>query len=327
MTENETERRLVQVISDHYLLGRGGKLTIQVASTRAGISRQSFNRYYGHLKPYVLGQKSVAELLSGETLDLRSMLVNLQARIKSLQEEVQQIKGEREEFIETVRASHITTLMNSDLALHNSAQYRDVVEKQSLHNEKLVKDVQRLNVELTLAKAQVATKNYNSNVNAAAEIISLNPELSATFRNYFKTHDVDALENEKTDVITKKLARLYKLCEAGSYTVFVFVDRYLSNFEKYVVRIRALQIESCIVIRLPIFNSTEIKMMLKKLPIRTRVVLHIPICHSEAVIKAQRKFLFKDIPEVEFEASDKMTLPSIRDGYSEVDFCRVDQGD
>lgn len=327
MHENETERRLVRVISEHYLEGREGKLTIQVASIKAGISRQAFHRFYGHLKPYVLGQRSVGELLSTETIDLRSMLINSQERIKNLQAQVQQLKGEREGFAESVRLSYITTLMNSDLALHNAAQFRDVVEKQSLHAEKLVKDVQRLNAELTLAKAQVGTNIHNSGSNVTADIVSLNPELSTTFRNYFKSDNVDALEDEKAGVISKKLARLYKLCESGAPTVFVFIDRYLSSFEKYVIRIRARQIENAIAIRLPMFNSTEIKMALKKLPSRARVILHVPVCFSEAVIKAQRKFLFKEIPELEFEAADKMTFPQIRDGYFEVNFCRVDQGD
>lgn len=67
MNNIETGRRLPQVTSDNYLEGRDGKLTIQLVSTRACISRQVFHRFYSHLNLYVLGRISVRELSSTET--------------------------------------------------------------------------------------------------------------------------------------------------------------------------------------------------------------------------------------------------------------------
>ncbi|MEP4100974.1 hypothetical protein, partial [Paraglaciecola sp.] len=55
--------------------------------------------------------------------------------------------------------------------------------------------------------------------------------------------------------------------------------------------------------------------------------LWMPILDSEVIVKAQRKFHFSDIPEEEFASADKMSLPRISDGFSEVTQFLVSQGE
>ena len=123
------------------------------------------------------------------------------------------------------------------------------------------------------------------------------------------------------------MKKLSRLCEAEQSTVILFVDRYLTSFDKYVEQLRVRRVGKTIIARTPLFNRIELKLFARKLPDGHSVAVYIPLCTSEAVMRAQRKFLFRDVPEIEFDAADKMALPTIQDGYSEITVAQVKQGD
>lgn len=105
MSSKGTEEKLIRIISEHYLDGGRESLTIQVASKRAGISRQAFSRYYGHLKPYVLGKRPVEELMNGSIENVRGLLTKCQYRVRGLQEELEGVRAECNETIEKARVN------------------------------------------------------------------------------------------------------------------------------------------------------------------------------------------------------------------------------
>ena len=329
MSAKDTEQKLIRVIAEHYLERGEGKLTIQVASERAGISRQSFHRKYDHLKSYVLGKRPIEELIKGGMDDVRGLLGKCQIRVRELQEELGHLRAEHDAAIERERESYITTLMNSDITLRNNDQVRDTLEKQALHNEVLVKEIQRLELELTAARSR--DLSLSAKVQMAgrpdAEVIGIEPDLTAAFEIYSRTKDQDSFEDHKDKALEQTLKRLNKLCQHDGAAVILFVDRYLSSFRKYVDNYREGRLGKTIIVRMPLFNRIELKLLSGKLPEGTPVAIHVPFCASEAVIKAQRKFLFRDVPDIELDAADKMALPLIQDGYVEVTVFNVKQGD
>ena len=329
MSSKRTEQKLIRVIAEHHLEGCVGKLTIQVASERAGITRQAFNRNYSHLKPYVLGKRPVEELLMGSEEDVRGLLAKCQTRVRDLLQELDNLRIGQEKSIELVRDTYITTLMNSDIALKNSDEIRETLEKQAMHNEILVKENQKLKLELTTARARDISlvEKVQKQARSIAEVIVIEPDLDAVFQKYFAHLDRTTFEDEKDAAIENMLKKANKLCHAGITNVVLFVDCYLSSFRKYSENFCSGQEGKILLVRTPIFNRVELKLFLGKIHAGTPVAILMPFCASEPIIKAQRKFLFRDVPEIEFAAADKMLPPPIQDGYQEVVVYQVKQGD
>lgn len=330
MSREDTQQRLIRIIVDHYLEGSQRTLTIQSVSKQAGISRQSFNRYYNDLTDFVLGARPIEELIKQESDVAPGMLTNCMARMRDLQQELVQIRAKFAEEVENVRVTYVTTLMEGDISLRNSDEIRSMLEKQALHNEKLNRDLQHIQLELTAAKArEVALRDKTSDMLLQnCEILTIEPDLSNAFRNYKKTHDREALEDEKEKAIDNMPKKINNLCRNDNSVMILFVDRYLSDFEKYVSRLHIKRrFDNIIVARVPLFNRQELKLFAKKLVGQAPIFVHVPYCVNESVVKAQRKFSFRNVPDIEFESADKMIAPSVQDGYAELSFLRVEQGD
>lgn len=329
MGTKSTEQKLIRVIAEHHLEGCVGKLTIQVASDRAGITRQAFNRNYSHLKPYVLGKRPVEELLSGSEEDVRGLLAKCQSRVRDLRQELENQCIGQEKAIVAVRDTYITTLMNSDIALKNSNEIRETLEKQALHNDILVRENQRLKLEVATVKARdaVLAEKAQRSARSIAEVITMEPDLGTVFRKYFAHQDHTSFEEEKDAAIDHMLKKVNKLCQVGGANVVLFVDCYLSGFRKYAENFFLGRDGKVLLVRVPIFSRVELKLFAGKIKAGTPVAIRMPFCASESIIKAQRKFLFRDVPEIEFAAADKMLPPPIQDGYQEVLVFQVKQGD
>jgi hypothetical protein len=334
MIEANTRQRLVRVIIEHYLgPNQGvGKFNIEIASTRAGISRQAFNRYYGDLKSYVLGRSPAAQLIEDSESDrnaFKPMLIESQSKICELQSEVRRLQVERENYVKVVEHNYLTTLMNSDLALHNSVELGNTVEKQALHNEKLIRENQDLKVELSLAKANAARcKTIGANEQAELlNVVIIDPDLSLLFRKFFKDADLDDLEEGKFNIIEKNFKKVIMASRSKFDSVVIFVERYMCGFEKYSRKLLEQGLKNSVLIRVPLHSPDEIRSLLKSIAIEMRVELHVPMCISAAVLNGQRKFLFQDTPELEFISADKMRMPSVNTEFSKVVFYRVEQGE
>src|SRR5690606_30926735 len=144
-----------------------------------------------------------------------------QYRVRELQEELEDFHARRNEAIDKIRDSFITTLMNSDIALNSSDQVRQTLEKQALHNEILVKEVQRLQLEVAAARAREidCAARVEKVERSSTQIIYIEPDLAFAFQSYSKTNDHEAFEDAKENALAHMLKKLRKLCQAGDTTV------------------------------------------------------------------------------------------------------------
>lgn len=329
MSSNATEQRLIRVIAEHYLEGGSGRLSIGAASERAGITRQAFNRGYKHLKLYVQGKRSVDELITGGTEEARGLLAKFQARVRELQRELDDINARHSKSIEEIRDSHITTLMCTDLSLKNADAIREMLEKSALHNEILVKENQRLRLEVSAAQARemdlkASRKKY---AEASQEHISIEPDLEHVFRNFLIHKDLAVFEAQKDAEVDGLLKKINALSRTGETLVVLFLDLYLSSFSKYVDRFSTSFGGKVLLVRVPIFSRAELKIFAAKIVSANSIEIHVPFCANESIRKAQRKFLFRDVLEIELQAADKMQPPQMQHGYGKVVVFQVLQGD
>ncbi|MGZ4996682.1 MAG: hypothetical protein ACXV8J_02470 [Methylobacter sp.] len=330
MSTKETEQRLIRIIAEHQIRSDAKKLLISNIAAEAGISRQSFNRYYSHLKPYVTRKKPIEELLAdSETESATELLLKSQQRIRQLQDHIKGLKASHEKELRDLENSYITSLMNNDIALFDTDEVRVLLEKQSLHNEKLLNRIQELQSELMKEKAKtvISKTTIAENRGAMADVIVIDVDLNLIIDNYADTKDLDVFEDEKEVAIEKALKRINKLCESEESRLVIFVDRYISRFSSFVDTYRCRNNGIHIIIRLPIFTRTELKIFLGKLTHNRPTSIYIPYCDSKAVIKAQRNFLFRNIPSSELTQADMAFTPLISEGFEEVSWFRIKQGD
>ncbi|EKB1970472.1 hypothetical protein ACX07_05950 [Vibrio parahaemolyticus] len=329
MSSASTEKKIIQCIAEHYIGDGLRKLTIQAVSEKAGISRQAFNRFYKHLKPYVLGQKPIEDLIDNAD-DKLSLLAKSQERIRQLSIEVENLRSKYSGYTKDVENKYITTLMINDSVLHETSEIRATLEKQTLHNEKLINQVQDLERELTVEKARSFSDKKSDGArfgNEDSELILISPNLKPVFVNYLSTHDLDVYEEEKDAALDRMIKKIIKFSSVGEPQITLFIERYICNFQKFAENRQYIAGDPAIVVNLPLFTRTEIKIFKNKIPANLRVRVVMPFCDSESISKSQRVFNFRDVPDIEFDGADKVTPPTIKEGYDAVVMFKVHQGD
>lgn len=323
-----TEQRLIDAIVAHQLGRLTGRLQRQDLADSVGISRQALNRYYKHLDPYIKGERSASELLD-DSGDIRSVLATSQSTIAWLQEQLAKAEAEKRAAIKSVRESHVTTLMCGDIMLTDNREIRERIEKQALHIDVLLKEKLRLQSELTAARVREldASKHVATGRLSGGNIIGVEPDLNEALRSYARTGDREGFEVAKDRAMDNLIGKVLPLCKAGSVRVILFVERYLLSFAKYLDHLKAQALAEVVVIRAPLLSRPELKHFAAKLVPRTSLELHFPICTNEAVARAQRQFLYREVPQPEKDAADNMPLPVVQDGYDQVLTFVVRQGD
>jgi hypothetical protein len=322
MSQSATRERIIQVIVQHYSTGGKRKLRVEDAALLAGISRQALSRNYHELIVYIQGKSPFTDLLRSDTENLVDLLAASQYRVIDLEKTLENLKNSQHESFEKMKASYITSLMNSDISLRNSQEVRSTLEKQSLHNEKLIKDIHRLQIELTAEKSRKLSQGSE-----VSKTIWMEPDLESVFKIFFSSCDQELFEEKKDFEIERLAEKLSKVCTASACNVTLFIDRYLMNFENIMSFVPITKSGISVAVRLPLFNPLEIKMFAKKISKAVAISIIVPVCEVDSIIKAQRKFRFRSTPEIEFLAADMMSYPKISDGYSSVTFYRVNQGD
>lgn len=329
MSINSTEQKLIKIIAEHFLKEDGGRLTISSVSEKAGISRQSFNSYYKHLKPYVQGNLPISELIQKDDENYSGLLASSQKKISRLQKQLKQIEDKHKKDLEKEKRKYITSLMNDDILLKEASEIQLTLEKQALHNEQLLSQKKIAEQELLLLKA----RNYDLNTidrkssNDLGELIVVNPDFTVVFSNYKKTKDIDLFEDEKDAVLEKTIKKISKFCQTESAEVIIYIERYISDFNKFAKNYRVNGYATHILVRLPVFTRTELRIFVSKINPARPVTVYFPYCGSESIIKAQHAFHHRNVPDVEITEADKLATPSIKDGYEKLVIFRIQQGD
>lgn len=328
MAASDTEAKIVQIITDHYLGGAQERLTIQVVSERAKISRQAFHKNYLHLKPYITGEKPVDELLVRETLPAEHVIVQSQQLIRSLKETITNLRADMQAEVEKIKNSYITTLMNRDLSIKYSDLLREELKKKALQVEILKGEKDELKNQLSLVSSGVYLGSGRNEDEASANVVlKFEVDLSDAKLRYAKDQDVGGYLELKKAAIQRIQEKINKFLRKEPVPVVIFQERYLNRFDKFVNAEFARATNPRIVACIPLFSRSELKAFVVGLKGATMVEVYAPHSDSDVVMKAQRKFLFHDVPAFEFKTADKEPFPTVYDGFNRVIVFKVEQGD
>lgn len=321
-----TRSKIINAIIEEKLKNPSVKLKIQDICSITGISRQSFNRYYSDLKPYINGEKLISELIKDEDkTSYNQLLSSYQSKIIELQNHLNKIEENHRKEIVKIKDSLTTSLMNNDLTLYDADAIRLQLQKQSLHNEKLLHKISFLQTELSKQQIRQTSEYVTLPLSAKYEILDENLELVC--KNYANNHNIDTFEDEKETAINCMIKKLNKISVNRKVIIIIFMERYICNFKKFVQHYVFNSDNLHIFIRLPIHSRSELKLILNKLENQPEIKIYIPHSPSDAITKIQRQFFFKNIPTSELQAADKAFIPSVQDGFDTVYLYRINQGD
>lgn len=325
MVVHDTEKRIIQVVCEHYLSGATQRLTINAVCERVGISRQAFHKSYLHLKPYINGLKDIDELLLGSGGEADKTILQCQKLIRELRHQLSIVKDSHEKELKSVENDFVTTLMNGDVLIHRSRELTNELKKKALHNEILKRQLVEKEIELL----RVDSEKRNSRVSLAEElhVMKLQVDLGKALANFSINGNVDEYYNIKSQSVARVKDKLGRVLKSGIVRVVLFQDRFLCSFDRFVEQVSAVSTESFVAVSLPLASRSELRDFIRGLTDARLLELHVPYCESEAIVKAQRGFSFSKIPEFEFRSFNKEPLPAILDGFDKVVIYKISQGD
>lgn len=325
MSAKETRDLLIHAIAERVFNGSSKKILINEICESVGISRQSFNRYYGDLKPYLTGEKLIGELLGSESSGTSERyLVQNQETISTLESRLESLEAKHTRELEKVTDNYITTLMNNDITLWKVDETRATVERQNTLIDNYCNQIADLKLQLT----NIETEKFNQKTGVIFESkILLEPNLTPAFDRLRSTGDEDKFESLKENELQKLALKASQYIDDNLYSLVLFLDLYLCNFQKFVDNHHPLPGRTYVYIRLPIYSAVEMRLFLKNLAKSSSIALYVPCCKSQSEKAAQRKFHFRNVPTLELEQADKAPVYKLEHGLTQVTHYTVAQGD
>lgn len=324
MTAVNTEQRLKKIICDHYLSGSLERLTMIEVCARAEISRQAFHKTYSHLKPYLTGARNVDELLVGDQSDASKTIIQCQKLVREAQAELRYVKENQQKEHQKLEENLLTTLMNGDVLIHHSRELTNELKKKALHNEILKRNL--LEKELELSESRGLSNAVKQQSKPESMIMKFQLDTRDAVARYSETQDLAGYYGDKALAVTKLKEKLQKFLKKGVIRVVIFQNRFISSFDKFLEK-NFHTADAVVVIDLPLASRSEIRDFVRGLVDARPLEIFVPYCDSEATIKAQRGFLYGQIPVPEFRSFDKEPLPSIHDGFDRLVVSKIAQGD
>lgn len=325
MSPPDTRSLLVELIKQHQLENGLIKLGVGELSTRAGITRQAFNRYYNDLKDYCQG-KSIAQLLAENPATAKDFIAKRESEVEELREEIRALKIQHKKDIEQAINKHITSLMNNDLSAFEANEVSTLLEKQSQHNEMLKRKMTHLELKQVrhhLIEASSELARDQKTLKDSKNFLEFSLDLTKAQSEYQKTQDFEKYEDSKEAEISKIVETIKKFPDQESIEVHLFQERYISSFKDFTHSLNAKLDRLLISIRLPMFEKTDIGLLLNDLKTVAHISIHVPYVQSEAIAAANRKFMFRGVSKEEFDDADKASTPQIAWGFDEIHIYRV----
>jgi hypothetical protein len=321
---NTTEVDLIEIIANHQLENGCKKISVTNLANSAQISRTAFYKYYDHLKDYANGDLSVFHLLP-TSLQEKYLLKCIEYN-QQLKETI--AKKEKNASIEKecLEEKFITTLMNSDISVLNATEVNADREKQAIHNSRLVQKNQKLEDEISTLKI-TETRSTEEGESYDNEIVVVPINLSSALKKFKLKGDYDLYEDSKSDAIESLIKKVNKLNDIQSNRVVIFIERYLSGFDKFCNQYINNSSETVIIIQLPVFTKLELLNFVSKLSNYMSIDLFFPFSDSDVITKAQRTFLFKGIPKEELSAADRSSTPNTSYRLDRIVIHKVQQGE
>lgn len=326
MSSAITRSKIVDAIVKERVKNPTAKLKIQDICATVAISRQSFNRYYSDLKPYMNGERPISELIKSEdTVSPDQLLFSYLTKIIELQNKLRDVEKEHSKELASIRTNITTSLMNNDLALYNADAVRLQLQKQSLHNEKLIEKINELQIQLSNQQISQTSNLGLTFLSRNFEIIE--EDFESLFENYTNHQNLDTFEDEKENAINRLIHKVNKLSANKQVIIILFVERYLCSFKKFVENYTFDSELLHLFVRLPVHSRSEFKIILGKLNKPVEIEVYIPDSNSELIVKTQRNFFFRNVPDFELQSAEKPFIPSVKDGIDKICQYKVDQGD
>ncbi|MDU0701899.1 hypothetical protein Q8W87_17515 [Pseudomonas aeruginosa] len=329
MEINETRRKLIDIIAEHHATSPGIKLQIGELSTRAGISRQAFNRYYGDLKDYTLGVKPIGDLIDGATDERTKELLNqTQTSLRDLQQRMDSLAAEHERHLKKALDRYITSLMLDDVTAHSANDIRMTLEKQALHNLDLKRQLTNMELELARAKQSgiQSTSQPRSSTNLGDKI-KIDIDLSKAIKEFEINKSEDDFEDKKEAALESALKKVSKIATDRKVKIILFAERYISRFELFFENFICQDDSLHLIVRTPIFFRSEFKIFINKLPLGHEISVYVPHLESTTDKKAQRAFYFGMIPAFELESADGADPIGLSVGIDKAVQFKVKRGD
>lgn len=340
MGTETTREALIRIITEQQIETGNAKLRIGVIAEMAGITRQAFHRYHSDLKPYVLGEKPISTLFQNQTDGIGSThLLSAQKKINELQSSLSKTEDAHKKELQEFKNNCVTSLMKSDLALHDADNVRKRHAQQISHNEKLRQDLSTLKMALLHEQSRALTaegelNNLKSN-NARDQSLTSNLIVIDEFKSLIKKNIIEdelifiELKNKCTE---KTINKINTIADNNTSSVVLFIDRFISRFDKFADQFNSTINSQVILVRFPIFDQYLIKSYLAQLDVRS-VKLIIPVCDVESIIKTQRAFFVRNVPHFELKNADDFglldtSLNRYRSmGVTTISFSQVSYGD
>lgn len=326
-----SERRalLVKIILDHHLSGSTTKLKLVNLAERVGISRQALDRYYRDLKPYIAGKRDVADLANGTALKAQ---IQTQAAVNNTEvkykQRIEKLRIDHENALKKALDSHITSLMNADLVLLESNKMRVALEKQTLHNAALLKQIHALELKLSLSADLSPAQSSGLSIPAQNKV-AFDLDIETLCVSHQRGMSLEEFEMKKSSEIKNIRDKLANYLGTPDVHVILFADRYISRFSTFINSYTSLRNEVSLIVRLPLFMRSEFQNFLKYIPADFKRSIYIPYSNSESEKKAQRVFIYQKfpLPPTETKGADSADTPNIAWGFDEVVFYKIKQGD
>lgn len=323
---SDTEQRILQLIANHAIEHPGKKLGKAQLAAAAGITRQALHRYYSHLTSYISGEKPVSDLL--DSVAKEAVFSTGIEKLKALEAELEAVKAGIDKKIKRVRDEYITSLMKSDLALHDADGLRARLEAQSLHNDILINQIKSLESALTAAKLD-SRERAASVISVSSNVTVFDINLKKIFEQYQVSGDKARLDAEKVAAVQGAIARAHDSGALEDATLVLFIDRYMCSFEVFCKNFKYQRNGKFVIVRAPIFSALQLKsLVLAKLGGETPAKIFMPYCESASVAKAQRAFYFAHVPLHEIALADKLQVHTmLGNRVNEVVMYRIEQGE
>lgn len=319
MNGSETRKRLISAIAQLQMSRGTLKVSLTEASNIAGISRQAFNRYYGDLKPYTTGEKSIGELL-GNSLEAEANRYTQFShdRILELENKIRSMESQHQKELDAVTSNYTTTLMNQDILSAGADEIRTTLDQQQQLLVEYKQKISKLNMELaSITAANKKVLNHNNNESQ----ISFSPNLTPALKSYSKNPGKEGFELfliEKENQIKSIIPMLAKYVDDTRFEFIIFIEQYISDFNLFVEQYSAPRKAVPIFIRLPLFSNTQIISFRRKLGSKCKISAFIPECRLLSERAAKRAFHFRNIPELEILSADELSPLKIQDGFNEI---------
>lgn len=329
MNINSTRERLIKIIAEHQLAGDGTRLKIGDVAELAGISRQAFSRYYDDLKPYIKGDKKIGELLTSSDDDsLSDFLIKSQARIEELEASLAEQQEEHARLMGKTLNSHITTLMNNDIAFFSANKIRANFESQSLQVDNLGNKIRGLEAELALAKmASTPTVDAQVTRGRSGKVTVVDLDIISVFKDYAKHKDLEKYTTDKLHLIKATTERVAKLANGENLAIVLFFERYISQFQIFSENYQHHSPQNTLLVRTPLFRRSEYLRFLKAIGTSNEITAYIPSCLSPAEKQAQRNFFARVVPEFELSEADTADPVKLEQGFNRIIQQSIKQGD